>query len=564
MARRTSESMDWDWYQSKPAEVDPMSPFAKITLGRLQAQSTLDSPHESTKHDSSRPRSQKGAPPPRALFGPVLFSTSQKRIDPKADYRSLRRASRMRKSSPSLSPDRHQEPLPKSRALRFLLLPSSSPDLQTESANAGEESGDDSSIINRNVGRPRGRARGRNPEAESTESHDSEYGTERFATYASRIALVSLFFGGNFYYKVVSVSSSLLWAYVVFIFPGKRNGRSGPKPIRSVRGLVVKLVVGFVKVSCFIMLLAWCAMLSPLQIFVPTLMDAWIKYSEHPPFRSFEVLYEPSDPAVDVFAIHGLGSNPSSAWRYVGNGTEVYWLRDLLPQQEGLSRIRVIMVNHQTRWDSHSPEVDFDVVAKMMLDDIEHLHHKHRPIIFIAHSFGGLLLKRSLVLANTVSKHIAEMTRGILFLGVPHYGTRAAFVASILACTAYWRGSSTTMLEYMAEGSLAVHNLDNEFYEAYARPGANRDYTAPYICNFLEMRPEHVGKLSLSPTVNIKSGTLRYAKDVLLDTDHRGLNKFRSSDDPNFEKFLRHFRQAFTWKGHDSRQGASRRWLTGM
>lgn len=52
----------------------------------------------------------------------------------------------------------------------------------------------------------------------------------------------------------------------------------------------------------------------------------------------------------------------------------MYWLRDLLPKQNGLENIKVIMLNHQTRWDSHSPEVDFDVFAKMMLDDIEHLH----------------------------------------------------------------------------------------------------------------------------------------------------------------------------------------------
>ncbi|KAK7403327.1 hypothetical protein QQX98_010916 [Neonectria punicea] len=169
-------------------------------------------------------------------------------------------------------------------------------------------------------------------------------------------------------------------------------------------------------------------------------MDAWTRYSDHPTFRSFEVLHDPGDSGiVEVFAIHGLGSNPSSAWRHGGNGTQVYWLRDLLPKQKGLESIKVTMLNHQTRRDSHSPEVDFDVFAKMMLDDIEHLHQQNRPIIFIAHGFGGLLLKR---------------------------------------------------------------------------------------------------------TVNINSGTLRYAEDVLLDTDHRGLNKFQSSNDPNFEKFLRHFHHA--------------------
>ncbi|KAF7555660.1 hypothetical protein G7Z17_g1968 [Cylindrodendrum hubeiense] len=75
-----------------------------------------------------------------------------------------------------------------------------------------------------------------------------------------------------------------------------------------------------------------------------------------------------------VFAIHGLGSNPDSAWRYRGNLTDVYWLEDILPKQKGLKYTRITMLNHQTRWDSHVPAIDFSMYAKMMLDDIEHIN----------------------------------------------------------------------------------------------------------------------------------------------------------------------------------------------
>ncbi|RYP50726.1 hypothetical protein DL768_003786 [Monosporascus sp. mg162] len=143
------------------------------------------------------------------------------------------------------------------------------------------------------------------------------------------------------------------------------------------------------------------------------------------------------------------------------------------------------------------------------------------------------------------------MTRGILFLGVPRHGTVATFIASLLACTEYWRGLSTTMLEYLPPGNLGVAALDNELYGAYARPSRTREYSSPYIYNFLGMRPERFGKLSLWPTVNINFGTPHYAEDVLLDADHRGLNKFRSSDDLNFEKFLRHFRHALLRSDRD-------------
>lgn len=52
------------------------------------------------------------------------------------------------------------------------------------------------------------------------------------------------------------------------------------------------------------------------------------------------------------------------------------------------------------------------------------------------------------------------------------------------------------MLEYMSEENQAVAALDKGFYEAYARPSQMREYNAPYMCSFLEVRPERIGRLS--------------------------------------------------------------------
>ena len=74
-----------------------------------------------------------------------------------------------------------------------------------------------------------------------------------------------------------------------------------------------------------------------------------------------------------VFAIHGLGSNPDSAWTARRNGTEVRWLRDLLPRVEGVGHMRVAMVNHQTRWDANTANMRFEDHAAMILEDIENM-----------------------------------------------------------------------------------------------------------------------------------------------------------------------------------------------
>lgn len=48
-----------------------------------------------------------------------------------------------------------------------------------------------------------------------------------------------------------------------------------------------------------------------------------------------------------------------------------------------------------------------------------------------------------------------------------------------------------------------------------------------------------------SQIVRPKQGQLRHGRLLALDTDHRGLNKFRSHDDPNFQTFLTVLWQAY-------------------
>ena len=65
-------------------------------------------------------------------------------------------------------------------------------------------------------------------------------------------------------------------------------------------------------------------------------------------------------------------------------------------------------------------------------------HTGHRPIIFIAHSLGGLVVKQALIIVHSQAgfSDILVSTRAILFLGTPHKGSkhisRAALMSRIL------------------------------------------------------------------------------------------------------------------------------------
>jgi len=132
-----------------------------------------------------------------------------------------------------------------------------------------------------------------------------------------------------------------------------------------------------------------------------------------------------------------------------------------------------------------------------------------------------------LIYASTESREIAKMTRGILFLGVPHHGSRYSLIARLMACTAAWRGSSTTLLEFVAQGNKELRTLDDRFARIYAGRGGHVSLvgTAPYIANLIETLPEGFGKLSLSPVSSLKVHLKCIAVDLLttvLDRYARG------------------------------------------
>ncbi|KAE8419575.1 hypothetical protein BDV36DRAFT_134697 [Aspergillus pseudocaelatus] len=201
------------------------------------------------------------------------------------------------------------------------------------------------------------------------------------------VAFAAIFFSG-FYYKVIVTSTAITRLYYITLIKGSLSKIYYPNKLP--------------KLLFFVILVIWCLILSPLHIFVffPGMLNQVKRSTERASFQPIEVLHDPgSGTQVDVFAIHGLGSNPKSAWRgYSQNGTEVYWLRDLLPNVDGMGEARVTMINHQTSYLEDAAVMEFEDHAKRLLDDIERVRQTRelrcRPIIFIAHSFGGLLLKQ--------------------------------------------------------------------------------------------------------------------------------------------------------------------------
>lgn len=124
-----------------------------------------------------------------------------------------------------------------------------------------------------------------------------------------------------------------------------------------------------------------------------------------------------------IIAVHGLGASPDWAWiRKVENGNEeanVNWLADehMLPAK--LPDSRIMTFNYESKWFLEAPKQRRSLCAIQLLTALDNRRTqvttplsqrstimtlstffwqekdtKHRPLIFIGHSFGGVVIEQ--------------------------------------------------------------------------------------------------------------------------------------------------------------------------
>lgn len=144
-------------------------------------------------------------------------------------------------------------------------------------------------------------------------------------------------------------------------------------------------------------------------------------------------LYEGDQPEADIVFIHGLNGHRERTW--TGNnrqsGNSIFWIRDLLP--DDLPQCRILTFG----FDCDVPDAYYllhrtlDHQASALLLALENkraqFECRTRPIVFVAHGLGGIVLKNALLASRAArdlrTELIVECTRGAIFLGTPHQRT---------------------------------------------------------------------------------------------------------------------------------------------
>ncbi|KAK8074555.1 hypothetical protein PG997_009218 [Apiospora hydei] len=316
--------------------------------------------------------------------------------------------------------------------------------------------------------------------------------------------------------------------------------------------------------------------------------------SDRPPIEDtgLSILYSPPDgvPIVDIIFVHGIQGHPVRTWS--ANGPEetttgglrkvrnwvkdglsskdhhatkkqpsaVFWPQDLLPEEVPQARIMTWGYDSMVvKPFSPTNKVTLFGHAKNLMFTLGRNAVPGRPIIFMAHSLGGILAKEMLANCdmsdNTRHKKIVDDTAGIMFFGTPHRGSKDLASVGEVA-----RKAAGILLDTnsAALDSLGLKTTDLErSQEHFSRIWRRQDFrvkTWQEGTGISSMNLKYF-KDKVVPDISSQLGDAREEAETL-QGNHMDIVRMLSKTDPNYVAVLSEMRLMYT-AIQDERQRAA-------
>lgn len=138
----------------------------------------------------------------------------------------------------------------------------------------------------------------------------------------------------------------------------------------------------------------------------------------------------PNAVVADVVFVHGIQGDPRGTWTNKNGG---FWPSWVAEDNAGLAVWSAGYKAAVSEWAGTAMPL-FDR-ANNVLAELQAAGIGSRPICWVAHSMGGLLVKKMLRNADSVAaefKAFSNITRGVVFIGTPHSGSDLASLARYL------------------------------------------------------------------------------------------------------------------------------------
>ncbi|KAK9788187.1 putative Cytochrome P450 [Seiridium cardinale] len=270
-------------------------------------------------------------------------------------------------------------------------------------------------------------------------------------------------------------------------------------------------------------------------------------------FKTYGIqeIYRPTDREadVDIVAVHGLNGDATRTW--TARKRNVSWLShpDFLPGYIENARVLVWGYNSSfstltgvepsmNRIHHHAQTLVAQLFADRRLEG-----RVDKPIIFICHSLGGLVVKRALAYSKSRSSdkiaHIQTIftcTHSVMFFGTPHHGSSKA----------------SLLLTLQKLASIAVPKRAAKFEKVLVAALKEESETLQNITDFFVPLMKH---FHIAFFWEQEKTDLKYTKDYIVEkesaapnfddteragimADHSGMVKFEDASSPSFKMVI--------------------------
>ncbi|OAL46213.1 hypothetical protein IQ07DRAFT_603591 [Pyrenochaeta sp. DS3sAY3a] len=256
-----------------------------------------------------------------------------------------------------------------------------------------------------------------------------------------------------------------------------------------------------------------------------------------------KLLVEGESPTIDIVAIHGLDGHREKTWTA---DNDVLWLETLLPTEIPNARVLTYGYDSRTHSSEHLTHQTLYGHSMSLVSALSLYRRRtkteRRPIVFIAHSLGGIVVKSALIHSNMADvshnehlKAIKLSTYGIVFCGTPHQGTDSASWGKVLMnVVSIFQHTSTSLLTHLERDSewlqiqLEQYNsISSDVFTIFCF----ESYPTPLFTG---------GSIMIVPKSSAVVPGVRDAEPVEIRKDHRNLVRFRSSLDDDFQTVVGH------------------------
>ena len=242
-----------------------------------------------------------------------------------------------------------------------------------------------------------------------------------------------------------------------------------------------------------------------------------------------------SDPSGDIIFVHGLGGTSRKSWCWERN-PEYFWPA-WLAEEDGLSSHRIFTFGYNANFKGAGTNLNIIDFAKDLLFHMlvfsgglgqDRIPVGRRPIVFVTHSLGGLVVKKAYVLGKHDSQYADMMakTHGIVFLATPHRGAHYAKILNSILTTTSLGGPPKAYISDLDTHSRMLQDINEQFRTVC---------DGIFLVSFFETLKTSFG-VSKAIIVEKESSVLGYPQETSspLNADHHTVCKFKNREDGNY------------------------------